>query len=151
MATAENEIQSENENDSPYLYVLEIFYYILAVLSFLAGLIKMYQFYQLQVAQRQMSNLLSGIQSQNLLPNYQAPQLQNISVVAIFSLGFTITLGIVQFGTANSLKNRHNYTFCLVVAAVGCLSGSLAGIVGVATFFVLVRPSVKRIFQRPEI
>jgi hypothetical protein len=46
-----------------------------------------------------------------------------------------------------SLARRRNYTFCQVVAGLVCLSVPLGTALGVFTFVVLARPSVKASFE----
>ena len=49
-----------------------------------------------------------------------------------------------------SLAARKRYTFCLVVAGVACvLCNPLGMLLGVFTFVVLLRPSVKELFGAP--
>ncbi len=45
------------------------------------------------------------------------------------------------------LSKRRHRTFCLVVAAVECLSMPLGTLLGVFTILVLVRPSVQALFE----
>jgi hypothetical protein len=46
------------------------------------------------------------------------------------------------------LSRRKHYTFCLVVAGMLCLLVPKGTILGVFTFIVLFRPSVKELFER---
>ena len=45
------------------------------------------------------------------------------------------------------LSQRKNYTFCLVMAAIACMFVPFGTILGVFTIIVLVRPSVKPLFN----
>lgn len=48
------------------------------------------------------------------------------------------------------LSRRRHYTFCLVVAAVACAFGPFGTVLGVFAIIVLVRDSVKELFE-PEV
>ena len=72
--------------------------------------------------------------------------------------GFFIVIGIVvalviaffaflEFYAGRSLSQHKNHTFCLVIAALSCLSVPLGTILGIFTIVVLVRDSVKAIFS----
>lgn len=145
MATVE--YQAENENDAPYLSVLEIFYYILAGLNFWSCLVYVYQLIQIQAVQNHASQVLSNI-SPGLLRNAPSPRMTSISVLVLFFIGLTVAVGIGQIMAGTSLRSRQNYMLCLVVAGVSCFLGTLGTAVGVATFLVMVRPSVKRLFAQ---
>jgi len=68
--------------------------------------------------------------------------------------GFGIVLMVIFFALAflafwagRSLAKQKNYTFCIVIAALVCLSMPLGTILGVFTIIVLMRESVKAIFN----
>src|SRR5438034_237975 len=46
------------------------------------------------------------------------------------------------------LRDRRGYLFCLVMAGIACLFQPFGMILGVFTFIVLLRPSVKTLFGR---
>jgi hypothetical protein len=69
-------------------------------------------------------------------------------------VGFGIVLMLVFFALAflafwagRSLGQHKNYTFCFVIAALVCLSMPLGTILGIFTIIVLMRDSVKAIFN----
>ena len=147
MATVEYQAENENENDAPYLYVLKFFYYILAGLSFFSCLVNVYQLIQFQAAQNNFSQALRNVPP-GLLRNAPSSTMALASVVLFFTLCLSFAVCLGQLFTASSLKSRRNYTFCLVIAGLSCALGTLGTAVGVATFLVLVRPSVKRMFEQ---
>jgi hypothetical protein len=57
------------------------------------------------------------------------------------------TLAIALLVAGRSLANRKRYTFCLVVAGVECIFVPLGTTLGVFTLIVLLRDSVKRLFE----
>lgn len=58
----------------------------------------------------------------------------------------SITIAGLKLGVALCLKNRKSRTFCMVVAAIGCLEIPYGTILSVFTFLVLGRDSVTRLF-----
>jgi len=68
----------------------------------------------------------------------------------LFGLGmFTIlmTVGVLKFIVSRRLKQRRSRVFCMVVAALSCLSIPYGTMLGVFTFLVLGRRSVTRLFE----
>jgi len=53
---------------------------------------------------------------------------------------------IVEFLVARYLKQRQHRTFCMVVAGFNCLWVPVGTALGVCTFLVLQRPTVKTLF-----
>jgi len=54
---------------------------------------------------------------------------------------------ICLFITGRKLKQRRGYLFCLITAGIACLFQPFGMVLGVFTFIVLLRPSVKAQFQ----
>jgi len=59
--------------------------------------------------------------------------------------GWAFAIGIAYAGRC--LRQRKRYTFCLVMAAIACMFMPFGTILGVFTIIVLVRPSVKPLFD----
>ncbi len=57
------------------------------------------------------------------------------------------TMASVAFFAGRSIARRRRHTFCMVAAAVVCLWMPLGTVLGVFTLIVLVRPSVKQLFE----
>ncbi len=57
------------------------------------------------------------------------------------------TIALLKLRTAHCLKRRTSRTFCMVVAAIGCLEFPYGTVLGVLTFIVLGRESVSRLFE----
>jgi hypothetical protein len=57
------------------------------------------------------------------------------------------TLAVTSFLTAKYLKQQKNYLFCLIVAGLNCAFFPMGTILGVFTFIVLFRESVKKLFN----
>jgi threonine/homoserine/homoserine lactone efflux protein len=64
-------------------------------------------------------------------------------------VGFTIMIGlaVLKVRVAQCLKRRHSRTFCMVMAGILCLGVPYGTLLGVFTFLVMARPSVKRLFE----
>lgn len=64
-------------------------------------------------------------------------------------LGFIIcfALAVGMFFAGKFIKQRRNYTFCLVLAGISCMFVPIGTLLGVFTFVVLMRDSVKSLFN----
>jgi hypothetical protein len=67
--------------------------------------------------------------------------------ILMIALGVGSTL--LTFFTGRNLARHRNSTFCIVVAALTCLSVPWGTAVGVCTIIVLNRPGVKALFEAP--
>ena len=69
-----------------------------------------------------------------------------IGIASIFILlGFT--LAVCNFLAGKYLKQQKNYTFCFVIAVISCMFAPLGTVLGVFTIIVLLRESVKGLFN----
>jgi hypothetical protein len=68
---------------------------------------------------------------------------------AIGLVMFIILIGIAfaRFWAARCLKQRKSRTYCMVIGALGCLEIPYGTLLGVLTFIVLGRDSVKQLFE----
>jgi len=64
---------------------------------------------------------------------------------AINLFGWAMAICLAVAG--RKLKQRRNYVFCLAAAGIACLFQPVGVILGVFTFIVLLRPSVKELFR----
>lgn len=60
-----------------------------------------------------------------------------------------VAMAVGKFWVARCLGRRQSRTFCLVIAGLGCLEFPYGTLLGVATFVVLLRDSVTRLFAAP--
>src|SRR5215203_217986 len=67
--------------------------------------------------------------------------------VGLVLMGLFFVLAFLAFWAGRSLGKHKNYTFCFVIAALVCLSMPLGTILGIFTIIVLMRDSVKAIFN----
>lgn len=81
----------------------------------------------------------------------QGPQAQTMGVIFLAMGAALLIAGLVMalclFLAARSLHQRRGRVFCLVMAALCCLSLPWGTAIGVCTFIVLNRPSVKALFE----
>ena len=80
-------------------------------------------------------------------PNAPPPFIKFIFIgmaFLIFGMGLGTTL--LTFFTGRNLARHRHHTFCLVVAALACLSVPWGTAIGVCTIIVLNRPGVKSLF-----
>jgi uncharacterized membrane protein YhaH (DUF805 family) len=129
-----------NAEDASHLQILSIVYYVFVALDLLSiGFIALYGV--------MMSSMLSMDQSPNAS---SAPPQAFINMIVGFS-AFVALLSLLfaalHFATARRLRDRRGLGFCQVVAGLTCLSFPLGTTLGVFTFIVLGRPSVKALFQ----
>lgn len=69
--------------------------------------------------------------------------------LVVFLLG--LTLAGLKLRTGICLKQRRSLTFCQVIAGFSCLSLPYGTILGIFTFIVVGRPSVRQLFQESAI
>lgn len=62
---------------------------------------------------------------------------------------FATGLAVCLFLAGRFLRQRTHYTFCLVTAAVACTFMPVGTALGMFTLIVLLRPSVKALFDEP--
>jgi len=70
--------------------------------------------------------------------------------VGIVLMAIFFILAFLAFYAGRSLSKHKNYTFCLVIAGLVCLSMPLGTILGIFTIMVLMRDSVKTLFTKPS-
>ena len=72
-----------------------------------------------------------------------------IGIGLVMSVVFAI-FGVLRLFAARALRERRSRTFCMVVAAITCLSMPYGTVLGIFTFIVLSRSSVLELFgERP--
>jgi hypothetical protein len=60
---------------------------------------------------------------------------------------FGAVMATFKFLTARALGRRNAYTLCLITAGLSCLSIPYGTFLGICTFMVLARPSVRALFE----
>jgi hypothetical protein len=69
-----------------------------------------------------------------------------VIAAAVMLTGWTISFCVCLAG--RYLGRRQHYTFCLVMAGILCLFAPFGTVLGVFTIIVLVRPSVRALFEQ---
>jgi hypothetical protein len=69
-----------------------------------------------------------------------------VMVIGLVAIAFAWVIAGLTIWTGYNLSQRKHYTFCLVVAAISCLSFPFGTALGVFTIIVLLRPTVKQLF-----
>ncbi len=59
---------------------------------------------------------------------------------------FFMAMALAKFKAASLIRQRRSRTFCMVVGGLSCLEIPYGTCLGIATFMVLGRPSVQRLF-----
>ena len=67
--------------------------------------------------------------------------------IGIVFIVVSLTLAILKFLVASSIKHRKSRVFCMVVAGITCLGFPYGTALGVMTFIALGRESVVRLFD----
>ena len=68
-----------------------------------------------------------------------------IMAVIFITLGWTVSA--LNFYAGRSLKEKRNYTFCFVMSCINCTFMPLGTVLGVFGIIILLRDSVKNLFQ----
>ena len=136
-------MNNQVNQDLEHLKILSILFYVLAglcVFPLLYGL-----FYAV------IGIFFGAVMMSADVPNNQGPPAALFSGIFVF-IGLIIsaialTVGILALKTGRNLSKQKNYTFCFVVACITCLFVPLGTILGIFTIIVLMRDSVKAIFN----
>jgi hypothetical protein len=124
--------------DREHLKLLSIFHYVAAgMLALMACIPFIHFFIGLAIA-------TGAIEDSD-------PEARTIGFVFMaLALGFILlgwTLAALMAFAGRSLAQRKRYTFCLIMGGVECLFMPVGTVLGVFTIIVLVRDSVKELFQ----
>ena len=128
------------DQDAEHLRILSILYYVVAGVTALFGCFPILHFVM------GAAMLFGSLASEEKGPPALVGGFFMGFAVLWIGLSWTLAAGLVVAG--RSLAQRRRYTFCLVIAAlIAALCVPLGTILGVFTLVVLMRPSVKEVFQ----
>jgi hypothetical protein len=122
--------------DQEHLKLLAIFHFVLAGLCGMVSLIPLAQ-------------LVLGLGlASGSLDSEPVAQVMGCFFVAVAGTGVALglSLAVCLLLAGRALLEQKHYTFCLVMACVGCLFMPFGTVLGVFTLLVLLRPSVKELF-----
>jgi len=128
--------------DEEQLDLLRIFHYVLAGMS---ALISLFPILHLLMGLAIVSGLIPIEEGENS-PVFIGWILIGISV---FMIGFGMTYAGIIALSGRYIGQRKHYTFCRVAAGFACLMMPFGTALGVFTIIVLMRESVKELFDRP--
>jgi hypothetical protein len=130
--------------DVDQIKILAIFHFVVAGI---AGLFACFPIFHLFVG---ISMLAGGFFPTETPPGMPFP-------IGLFGLMFTlIPAAIIFFGWAFAislalsgyfLTKKQHYLFCLVMAGISCIFTPFGTVLGVFTIIVLMRPTVKELFE----
>jgi len=130
------------DQDQGHLRLLSIFHYIVGGLC---GLFACFPILHLILGIAVLSGAIPERPNQADFPPVVAWIFIVVACVIVLA-GWTFSAAIVLAG--RSLVRHQYYTFCLVVAAIECLFMPFGTVLGVFTIVVLVRPTVKQLFEQ---
>ena len=131
---------SLSKQDAEHLRILMILHYVVAALAFL-GLGFMALHYML------FNSLMANFQGPAPPPEFLLILRLGYAVFGVFS----VIGGICNFVSASNLRQRRNRTLSLIVAGFNCLQVPFGTALGVFTFIVLTRDSVREVYEHAEI
>jgi len=123
--------------DASHLKLLSVFYYVLAALGALA---------LLMVAGLGALVFATAGRDGHGSAAFGGGDVAVLVVVLALSAALSLAGAILQFMTAQRLRQRRGRGLCQFTAAITCLSFPLGTALGVFTFIVLGRPSVRAAF-----
>jgi hypothetical protein len=127
------------KQDLEHIKLLSIFHYVAAGMAALFACIPFIHFF--------MGLALATGALGDADPETRPIGLGLMALAGFFILaGWTLATLIAVAG--RSLQTRKRYTFCLVMAGVECIFIPVGTVLGVFTIIVLIRESVKELFQR---
>lgn len=133
------------EKDAEHLKILSICYYIAAGIT---ALFACFPLIHLIVGIAMLTGSFTGTFPDNSKEQMPFAFVGGIFVtfaLVIIVVGWAIAIG--TFYAGRSIKQRKNYVFCLIMAGILCTSFPIGTVLGVFTFLVLLRDSVKPLFK----
>src|SRR5262245_26279463 len=128
-------------DDEQHLRLLSVFYYVLAGI---AGLLACFPVFHVLMGVGIVTGAFPQPQGQQPLPPAFMGWMFIAMGGAIMLFGWAFAVGMLVTGRMLAARRRH--LFCLVMAGVACLFQPAGTVLGVFTFIVLLRPSVKQLF-----
>jgi hypothetical protein len=128
--------------DEQYLQILSIFHYVIGGLT---ALFACFPIFHLAIGLGMLTGGFGPLPPDERFPVQLFGLMFVIFPAMIILMGWALAGAIVTAGYF--LSKRRKYTFCLVVAGVECIFIPFGTVLGVFTIVVLVRPSVKALFE----
>jgi len=132
-------MDDQGAQDLQHLQLLSIFHYVVAGM---AGLCALLPIFHLVIGLMFATQAVSGQDAEI----GRAIGWMFVAFASLFILG-GLTFAACLALAGRFLGQRTHYTFCLVMAGMACVFVPLGTVLGVFTLIVLVRPSVKALFE----
>jgi hypothetical protein len=133
--------------DENHLNLLSIFYYIMGGLTLLASFIPVIYIVMGAFFIANPEGFNNGSQANAPPPELFGGIFIGIGVIAMLIIA---AIGVLMLMVGSSLKAKRRWMLCLVVAGLNCMNAPMGTALGVFTFLVLLRPSVKELFLGPQ-
>ena len=143
-------VHTQGDRDRDHLRILAIFHFIVAGLALVGAVVVVFEIVLISI----LPGLLESL-PENAAETLSGPEGELIGTAFTFGLWFFVA--ILVFVVAefilnliagfDLLKRRHR-TLCLAIAGLNCLSVPLGTALGVCTFIVLSRSSVRDLYAR---
>jgi hypothetical protein len=131
-----------SNQDQQHLNILSIFHYVVGGLTALFACLPIFH---LAIGISMLSGGFGPVPPDEAFPMQLFGLLFVIVPAIIILLGWALAGAIVMAGIY--LSKRQKYTFCLVVAGLECIFMPFGTVLGIFTIIVLVRPTVKALFE----
>ena len=137
-----------NNEDLQHLKILSIFHYVVAGV---AGLFACFPIIHLSVGLSMVFGSLfsNEMNSNEVFPMTLFGMMFTVIPAAMILLGWAFAACVAAAGYFLSKYQR--YMFCLVVAGVSCIFTPFGTVLGIFTILVLMRPSVKELFEKNSV
>lgn len=135
---------SLTRSDRDHLRILAICHYVLSALCFIFGSLPLIH---LAIGIAIVTGAIPMQQKGNGPPFPEELFGWFFIVFASFAVLFNWSLAVGLIVAGRSLTQRKRRTFCLVVAGAACMLQPLGLVLGIFTFLVLLRPSVRAAFE----
>jgi len=135
-------VNSQNQ-DQEHLRLLSIFHYIVGGITALCACFPLIHF-TVGLALLFAPDKFSGPEN-SPGPERLVGLFFSVFAAVFILLGWALAAANIYAGRCLAKHEKH--TFCLVVAAVNCLNTPIGTVLGVFTIIVLMRPSVKWMFE----
>jgi chromate transport protein ChrA len=131
-------------DDTQHLKLLSVFHYVLAGITALMGCLPVFH---LAIGLAMLSGHIDANPNNPAEAAFMGWMFTGIAGVAI---AMTWSIAIMMFCAGRSLQQRRRHTFCLVIAGLECLMMPFGTALGVFTIIVLLRPSVRQLFDEDD-
>jgi hypothetical protein len=135
------------DQDAEHLRLLSIFHYVVAGLGALFACFPIFHLgfgLLILFAPDSFWNDSQGVHHAQNPPRFVGAILTAVASLVILT-GWAMSFCVFLAG--RYLTQRRRYTFCLVIAAIMCIMVPFGTVLGVFTIIVLMRPSVKALFE----